>query len=145
MEMCRTDALVYNLVLSLSAEEVAAGNEGQSSYERYSAQVSAVKKIAEQQKAADFAATEAERRKGKGKEKAGALTDDPMESEKDADRENEGDGDAEGEEEEGKPAAVQVLKKSKRLRHEKKSAPAVPLGGVPAKVSLVPWSGASCG
>lgn len=133
MQSCRTDALVYNLVLALPADEIQAGNEAHDLFERYSGQISAVKKIAEQQKEADFVVAEAERKKAKGKQKAGNLTDDPMESERDT-----AETDAEGEEEEDPPAEAQAPKKPKRLRRDKKSAPYVLVGGeaAPAKVSF---------
>ncbi|KIK35874.1 hypothetical protein CY34DRAFT_16761 [Suillus luteus UH-Slu-Lm8-n1] len=125
MQKCQTDALVYNLALSLPAEEIAAGNEAHSLFKRYSAQASVVKKITEQQKEADFVAE----RKKKGKEKAGALTDNPMESGKDTGKEDEEDGDTEGEEEEGEPAVTQAPKKPKCLHRNKKSVLFVPFGG----------------
>ncbi|KIK38284.1 hypothetical protein CY34DRAFT_15137 [Suillus luteus UH-Slu-Lm8-n1] len=137
MQKYRTDALVYNLALSLPAEEIATGNEAHLLFEWYSAQASVVKKIAEQQKEADFVAAEAKRKK-KGKEKAGALTNDPMESGKDTGKEDEENGNTEGEEKEGKPAAAQVPKKPKRLCHNKKSVPFIPFGGegAPAKAKV---------
>lgn len=144
MQKCQTDALVYNLALSLPAEEIAAGNEAHSLFKRYSAQASVVKKITEQQKEADFVAAEAERKK-KGKEKAGALTDNPMESGKDTGKEDEEDGDTEGEEEEGEPAVTQAPKKPKCLHRNKKSVLFVPFGGegATAKVSSFLWYGIS--
>ncbi|KIK35168.1 hypothetical protein CY34DRAFT_110005, partial [Suillus luteus UH-Slu-Lm8-n1] len=102
-------------------------------FERYSGQISAVKKIAEQQKEADFVVAEAERKKAKGKQKVGNLTDNPMESERDT-----AETDAEGEEKEDPPAEARAPKKPKRLRRDKKSVPYVLVGSeaAPAKAKV---------
>ncbi|KAG1734184.1 hypothetical protein EDD22DRAFT_852531 [Suillus occidentalis] len=98
LERCWTDALVHNLMLSLSAKEIAASNEAHAFFEQYSAQISAIKKVAEQQKA--------EKRKAKDKDKVGTLTDNPIESEKDTTKDDAEDTDAKGgDEEEVQPGA----------------------------------------
>jgi hypothetical protein len=130
--------LVHNLILSLSAEEIAAGNEAHAFFERYSTQISAIKRVAEQQKASDFAAAEAERRKAKGKGKMGTLTDNPMESEKDAVKDDEEGTDTEGgDEEEAEPAPAKRPMRSKPKRLAKKSMLVVVSDGEEAGTSKV--------